>query len=700
MSNLFHTRRFAGVAILAFLLSAIGLVAGGPRVADSAPGNPTDTIIVAFETNANEAAIAALIEANASSEVEAIPALGMKVLRVPPGQDAADVAARFARNPLVRFAEPNDLVYHEVIPDDPYYGQAWHLPKIEAPAAWDGPKANGVLVAVCDTGVNGGLPDLAPIVRGDLGWNTASNNNDWSPIAGHGTLVSGALAAATDNGIGVAGVAWGAQIIPVRITNNTTGTAYVSDAAKCIQYAADNGARVINLSYRMASYSSIDTAAAYARNRGAVTLVAAGNDGIDPGWQDFPNFLAVSATISNDTRASFSNFGTYIDIAAPGYNIQTTTWGGGYAGASGTSLASPVAAGVVALIFGANPGLSAVDAEAILRQSADDLGDAGEDAFFGSGRVNARTAVAMAGGGSAPPPPADTTPPAVSLTAPAAGATVAGVVTVAASASDSVGVTKVEFWLDGQLKATDTSSPYAIAWDSATVADGSHSWTARAFDAAGNAGSASVSFSVLNASQSFSDPTPPSVSVTSPGDGSTVASTVTVSASASDNVGVTKVEFWLDGQLKATDTSSPYAFALDSTTVADGAHSWTALAFDAAGNVASASVSFTVSNAPAPDPNPQPISETFTGKLGGRNQPSNRSHGVTVRSDGPMTVVLSWKGKAQLPYTVYNASGQAIQGGAVSGQASTVANLPAGSYTVVVSLVNGQASYTLMVTHY
>ena len=631
MSTLFHTRRFAGVAILAFLLSAIGLVAGGPRIADSAADNPTDTIIVAFETSADEAAVAALIAANASSEVEAIPALGMKVLRVPPGQDAAGVAARFARNPLVRFAEPNDLVYHEVIPDDPYYGQAWHLPKIEAPAAWDGPKANGVLIAICDTGVYGGHPDLAPILRGELGWNAASNTSDWSPIAGHGTLVAGAAAAATNNSTGVSGVAWGAQVIPVRITNSTDGTAYVSDAVKCIQGSADRGARVINLSYRMASYSSIDTAAAYARNRGAVTLVAAGNDGIDPGWPDWPNFLAVAATSDSDTRMSWSNYGTYIDIAAPGNNIRTTTVSGGYIGAAGTSLASPVAAGVVALIFGANPGLSAGDAEAILRQSADDLGDAGDDATFGSGRVNARKAVELALGGSSapPPPPADTTPPAVSVTSPASGSTVSATVTVSASASDNVGVTKVEFWLDGQLKATDTSSPYAIAWDSATVADGSHSWTARAFDAAGNIGGASLAFAVAN-TVSAPEPTP-----------------------------------------SATPSPTP-----------------------------SPEPSPTPSPTPTPEPAPQPVTETFTGKLGGKNQPSNRSHGVTVNSDGPMTAVLSWKGKAQLQYTVYNASGQAIQGGAVSGQASTVANLPAGSYTVVVSLVSGQANYTLAVTHY
>jgi len=206
------------------------------------------------------------------------------------------------------------------------------------------------------------------------------------------------------------------------------------------------------------------------------------------------------------------------------------------------------------------------------------------------------------------------------------------VVTVAANATDSVGVTKVEFWLDGQLKASDTSSPYGMAWDSTTVADAGHSWTARAFDAAGNVGSASVAFTTANTAPaptptpSPSDTTPPSVAVTSHGSGSTVSGAVTVSASASDNVGVTKVEFWLDGQMKASATSSPYAFARDS---ADGggrcAHTWTALAFDAPGNAASASVTFTVSNAPPPNPDPQPITETFSGKLGGRNQPSNRA---------------------------------------------------------------------------
>ena len=619
----FARPRALATITLALLLIPLSAVSSGIGIAESAPPAPPATVVVAFQTGASEAAIAALIASHASSEVDAIPALGMKVLRVPPGQDAAAFAQRLARHPLIRTAEPNQLVAPGVIANDPYYGQAWHLPKIEAAAAWDRAKATGVLIAVCDTGVEGSHPDLAPILRADLGWNAVSNSTDWSPIAGHGTLVAGAAAAATNNATGVAGVAWGAQVLPVRISNNADGTAYISDAAKCIQYAADKGARVINLSYRMASYSSIDAAAAYARDRGALTFVAAGNDGVDPAWTDWPNFLAVSATASDDSRATYSNFGTYVDIAAPGNSIQTTKVGATYGTASGTSLASPVAAGVAALIFGANPGLSAAAAESILRQSADDLGTSGEDATYGSGRINARRAVELAQGGGAPP---DATPPTVAITSPGPGATVSGSITVSASASDNTGVARVEFWLDGQLRATDTSVPYAISWDSASASDGTHSWSALAYDAAANSASASVSFTIANAPAPTPSPSPSPAPSPAP-------------------------------------SPSP-------------------------------------TPSPTPSPSPSPVSETFTGKLGGKNQPTSRTHTFTAAGAGPLTATLTWGGKAKLEYTVYNSAGQPVQTGITSGKSSTLSGLPAGAYTVTVRVLSGQASYTLAITHY
>jgi len=188
----------------------------------------------------------------------------------------------------------------------------------------------------------------------------------------------------------------------------------------------------------------------------------------------------------------------------------------------------------------------------------------------------------------------DTVPPTVAITAPSAGTTVSGSVTVTASASDNVGVAGVQFQLDGAaLGAEVTTAPYSVPWDTRTKADGSHSLSAVARDAAGNTStSASVAVTVSN------DTVPPTVSITAPSAGATVSGTVTVTASASDNVGVAGVRFQLDGApLGAEVTTAPYSVSWNTTTAAAGAHTLTAIARDAANNTAtSAPVSVTVSN--------------------------------------------------------------------------------------------------------
>lgn len=170
-----------------------------------------------------------------------------------------------------------------------------------------------------------------------------------------------------------------------------------------------------------------------------------------------------------------------------------------------------------------------------------------------------------------------------------------GTITVSASASDNVGVTRVEFLIDGVLKATSTTSPYTASINSTTLANGTHSLVAKAYDAAGNVGTSSaVSFSVSNGTTG--DTVKPVVSASASGS----SGTITLSASASDNVGVSKVEFYVDNVLKGTDTTSPYSYALNSTTLANGSHALTAKAFDAAGNnTLSAPVSFSVNNTTA-----------------------------------------------------------------------------------------------------
>jgi len=190
-------------------------------------------------------------------------------------------------------------------------------------------------------------------------------------------------------------------------------------------------------------------------------------------------------------------------------------------------------------------------------------------------------------------PVADTTAPTVAISSPANSATVTGTATVTVSATDNVGVSKVEFYVNGALQATDTASPYTFSWNTTAVANGSYTLTAKAYDAAGNVGQSSSSVAVNNP---VADTTAPTVAISSPAAGATVSGTATISATASDNVGVSKVEFYVNGVLKATDTASPYSYAWNTTAVANGSYTLLAKAYDAAGNVGQSSASVTVNN--------------------------------------------------------------------------------------------------------
>ncbi|HEX6095965.1 MAG TPA: Ig-like domain-containing protein [Thermoanaerobaculia bacterium] len=189
----------------------------------------------------------------------------------------------------------------------------------------------------------------------------------------------------------------------------------------------------------------------------------------------------------------------------------------------------------------------------------------------------------------------DTQAPATSITSPSNGVTVSGSTTVSASASDDTGVTRVEFFVDGALASTDSSSPYSFSWDTTSASNGTHALTSKAYDAAGNSGtSASVSVTVSN---TIVDTQAPATSITSPSSGATVSAIVTVSASASDNVGVTRVEFYVDGSLASTDTSAGFSYDWNTTLLANGTHTLYTKAYDAVGNVGtSATVTVTVSN--------------------------------------------------------------------------------------------------------
>ncbi len=323
-----------------------------------------------------------------------------------------ELSAEFIATGAVAFAEPDYRIKVMLASNDPSYGLQWHHPKIGSAAAWDVTVgSSAVVTAVCDTGVQSDHPDLAANLILP-GYNSVDGTTNSSPIHSHGTMVAGYMAAAGGNGIGVAGVAWNVKIIPVRITNSADTSAYLSDMSDCIRYAADRGAKVVNLSYGGANSSTIDTAARYLRDRGGLLFMAAGNSGlnISASYPDFTSFVLVGATTSADARANFSNYGTAIDVVAPGVSVYSTTTGSSYTSGSGTSFASPIAAGVGALLFSVNPGFTPAEVEQFLYTTAADLGTAGEDSVYGHGRVDAAAAVAKAAGFTQPEPTPTPTP--------------------------------------------------------------------------------------------------------------------------------------------------------------------------------------------------------------------------------------------------------------------------------------------------
>jgi len=212
---------------------------------------------------------------------------------------------------------------------------------------------------------------------------------------GHGTHVAGIVAAASNNGLGIAGLSWGARVMAVKVLDNA-GKGWYSDVALGIIYAADNGARIINLSVGGSPESATLCAAAeYAHRKGCLLVAAAGNTG---GRVEYPaaceHVLAVAATGPTDERASFSNTGPEVDVAAPGVGIYSTwaRWGG-YASMSGTSMAAPHASGVAALVWSRWPALSNEALTTQITRAVVDLGSPGWDESTGWGRIDAARAV-------------------------------------------------------------------------------------------------------------------------------------------------------------------------------------------------------------------------------------------------------------------------------------------------------------------
>lgn len=417
--------------LIAFTIAALVMVSFGPRpsmavghqglealegIEEFKPGE----VIIRFNPEVSTAAVVATMQQYDAKWLHNLADSDIQLYQVPEGEEIA-LVARLSNDPKVAYAELNYRYQaFETIPNDSYFGYQWGHTQINSTAAWDiSTGSDSITIAIIDTGIDETHPDLASkIVAGYDYVDTDTNPHDTN---GHGTHVAGIAAALTNNGTGVAGVSWGARIMPIRVLD-TEGGGWSTDIIQGILWAYSHGAKVINLSLGGTSYSqAMQDAVNAAYANGSLVVAAMGNcrtggsgcPSVNP--TAYPaalaNVMAVAATGPANQISYYSNFGAHCDIAAPGGNILTQYSEGIYSTMptyavflnslgyyqnydylQGTSQASPFVAGLAALVWSLDTTMTPAQVQATIQASSQDLGTPGWDADFGHGLINAQAA--------------------------------------------------------------------------------------------------------------------------------------------------------------------------------------------------------------------------------------------------------------------------------------------------------------------
>ncbi len=371
--------------------------AKAPDVEHGRPARVTDRLIVQWKQPQNAAANE---HARGMANVKSVHgANGPSVVRT--NRSSVEQAVKqLSADPAVAWVEPDYLMQVDAVAvNDLLSSEQYSLDRMRVRDAWSLTKGGSRLIAVLDTGVQFNHPDLVGRISSG-GYDFVNNDSSPSEDNGHGTWVSGIIAANPNNGRGSAGISWTDKILPVKVMD-AQGYGYSSDIALGIDYAVSKGAKVINMSiggfeYSLAVKAAVDRAWA----AGSVLVAAAGNYRTDqPSYPaSYDHVVSVSATQADDEFTNWSNYGKAVDVAAPGAAVTTTNcnacngWGD-YTAISGTSFASPNTAGVIALIMAKYPAYTNAQVVGRLLSTTDDLGFPGWDDRYGHGRVNAYRAV-------------------------------------------------------------------------------------------------------------------------------------------------------------------------------------------------------------------------------------------------------------------------------------------------------------------
>jgi len=363
-----------------------------------------NTILVKFKSSTNNTQISQILTKTKTKQKKEIDGIKTRVITIPTNASVGQTISKFKAMKEVEYAEPNYIATALLTPNDPQYSTQWGLTKMQTSSAWDLAKGNFGPIAVVDTGVLSTHPDLSGEVSN--GYNFVSNNTNATDDHGHGTHVSGIIGAITNNSTGVASIGYKSSIIPVKVLNSA-GSGTYDAVASGITYAADRGAKVINLSLGGASPSvTLQNAVNYANNKGVYVVAAAGNSASSAPLYPAActGAIAISATDSADNLATFSSYGKNVFSGAPGVSINSTYLSNSYRYMSGTSMATPQFSGLLELALGyassTNQTVGKADMLNYIKSTSDKVGSFPYDAngwnqYFGYGRINASKLITL-----------------------------------------------------------------------------------------------------------------------------------------------------------------------------------------------------------------------------------------------------------------------------------------------------------------